>query len=102
MNRKQLIAEVATQTEQTKVLVHQIVTQLTTVIRNQLKSGQAVSLFGFGKFFSSMRAARVGVNPKTSERIKIPAAKVVRFKPSKTWRRTLTKGRIPKSTPLKK
>ena len=41
----------------------------------------AVQLVGFGTFSVSRRNARSGVNPATGEKIKIKAAKAVKFKP---------------------
>jgi|GEM_PF-1381705 len=40
-----------------------------------------VTLVGFGTFKVAKRAARVGVNPQTKEKMKIPARKIVKFKP---------------------
>ena len=48
-----------------------------------LKKGKSVALTGFGTFTSSKRAARPGRNPKTGEKILIPAMTVARFKPGK-------------------
>lgn len=45
---------------------------------------------GFGTYLIAKRAARMGINPKTQEKIKIPASKVVKFKPS-TELKTLVK-----------
>lgn len=44
-------------------------------------SAVAVQLVGFGTFSVSRRNARSGVNPATGEKIKIKAAKAVKFKP---------------------
>ena len=44
-------------------------------------SAVAVKLVGFGTFSVSRRNARYGVNPATGEKIKIKAAKAVKFKP---------------------
>jgi DNA-binding protein HU-beta len=44
-----------------------------------LQSGDAVSFTGFGKFSAQQRAARQGVNPRTGERVQIPAATVPKF-----------------------
>jgi DNA-binding protein HU-beta len=38
-----------------------------------------VSFTGFGKFSAQQRAARQGVNPRTGERVQIPAATVPKF-----------------------
>ena len=40
-----------------------------------------VQLVGFGTFEVSKRKARLGVNPRTGEKIKIAASKTVKFKP---------------------
>ena len=50
-------------------------------IRDSLKKGQKVTLVGFGSFGIGRRKARTGRNPQTGKPIKIPAAKVVRFRP---------------------
>ena len=48
-------------------------------ITDALRSGQDVSFTGFGKFSAAERKARQGVNPRTGERVDIPAARVPRF-----------------------
>jgi DNA-binding protein HU-beta len=49
-------------------------------ITETLKSGGEVSFTGFGKFSTSQRAARQGVNPRNpSEKVNIPAARVPKF-----------------------
>ena len=48
-------------------------------ITDALKQGDAVSFTGFGKFSAQQRAARQGVNPRTGERVQIPAATVPKF-----------------------
>jgi DNA-binding protein HU-beta len=48
-------------------------------VTEALKRGEAVSFTGFGKFSAQQRAARQGVNPRTGERVQIPAATVPKF-----------------------
>ena len=48
-------------------------------ITDALKSGEEISFTGFGKFSTSARAARQGVNPRTKEKVTIPAATVPKF-----------------------
>jgi len=48
-------------------------------ITEALKGGQDVAFTGFGKFSTSHRAARQGVNPRTKEKVMIPAATVPKF-----------------------
>jgi DNA-binding protein HU-beta len=55
----------------------------TDVITDALKAGEKVALVGFGTFSVGERAARVGQNPQTGEKMDIPSAKVPKFKPGK-------------------
>jgi len=48
-------------------------------ITHTLKSGDSVTFTGFGKFSTSHRAARSGVNPRTGERVTIAATTVPKF-----------------------
>lgn len=52
-------------------------------IIDTLKSGDKVTLTGFGSFSVSDRDARQGRNPQTGETIQIAARKVVKFSASK-------------------
>ena len=46
-----------------------------------LGRGEEVTIVGFGSFKVAERKARLGMNPQTKQKIEIPAARVVRFKP---------------------
>jgi DNA-binding protein HU-beta len=48
-------------------------------ITDTLKRGDSVTFTGFGKFSTSDRAARMGVNPRTGERVQISATTVPKF-----------------------
>ncbi|MEH0007321.1 MAG: HU family DNA-binding protein [Flavobacteriales bacterium] len=52
-----------------------------TSVTHTLKRGDRVSLVGFGSFSISERNAREGRNPQTGKTIRIPAKRVVKFKP---------------------
>ncbi|MCD6568933.1 HU family DNA-binding protein [bacterium] len=52
-------------------------------ITKALSRGESVTITGFGTFSARKRAARMGVNPKTGEKIQIPAMTVPKFKPGK-------------------
>jgi DNA-binding protein HU-beta len=54
-------------------------------VTDTLKSGDSVSFTGFGKFSTSQRAARMGVNPRRpGEKVHIPAARVPKFSAGST------------------
>jgi DNA-binding protein HU-beta len=48
-------------------------------ITETLRRGDSVTFTGFGKFSTSARAARMGVNPRTGERVQIQATTVPKF-----------------------
>jgi len=53
-------------------------------ITSALSKGDKVTITGFGTFSTSKRAARMGVNPRTGEKIKIKATTVPKFKAGKS------------------
>ena len=48
-------------------------------VTDALKAGDSVNFTGFGKFSAASRAARMGVNPRTGERVQIAASTVPKF-----------------------
>ena len=49
----------------------------------KLRVGDKIEIRGFGSFRTRQRKPRVGRNPKTGERVEVPAKKIPFFKPSK-------------------
>ena len=58
-----------------------------------IKKDGNVQLIGFGTFSVKARAARVGINPKTMEKIKIKASKTVGFKAGAALKETAAKNK---------
>jgi DNA-binding protein HU-beta len=52
-------------------------------VASALRSGDKVTLVGFGTFSVASRGARTGRNPRDNKPIKIAAKKVAKFKPGK-------------------
>ena len=49
-------------------------------VTDALRGGDSVTFTGFGKFSTSQRAAREGVNPRNpSQKVHIPAARLPKF-----------------------
>jgi len=84
MNRAELVAVTAKATGSTKASAERSIHAFLTAIRDSLKKGRRVTIAGFGSFGVARRSARNGRNPRTGNAMKIPAARVPRFKPSKT------------------
>jgi DNA-binding protein HU-beta len=82
MLKKDLIDKIAA-TGLTKRQAGDALDAMLEAISNSLKNGDSVLLTGFGKFEVRTRAARTGINPKTLEKIQLPATKVPAFKPGK-------------------
>ena len=68
-----------------------IVDTLFEAVIGALKSGDKIEIRGFGSFRTRQRNARVGRNPKTGEKVEVPAKRVPFFKPSKELRDTVNK-----------
>ncbi|GEM_PF-44833 len=71
---------------------------LLEAIKSALKEGQKVSLVGFGTFYVKQKGARNGRNPRTAQRIFIPAKTVAMFKPGKAFREMVNRAQ-PKASP---
>ena len=83
MNKKDLIDSVAEMNDMAKTDVKEVLEATLETIEDGLSEGEEVELFGFGKFYTSMRSARKGRNPQTGAEIDIPAVNQVKFKPAK-------------------
>jgi integration host factor subunit beta len=57
-----------------------------------LQSGDKIEIRGFGSFRIRQRNPRIGRNPKTGERVEVPAKRVPYFKPSKELRDLVNPG----------
>ena len=81
MTKGEFIDEVAARTGLSKKDAGAAVDAVLGTISDTLKKGGDVSFTGFGKFHVQSRAARTGVNPRTGEKVNIPAGKVPKFTP---------------------
>jgi DNA-binding protein HU-beta len=79
MNKSDLIDAMATQAEVSKAAAGRALDAAISAITAAVAKGDNVTLVGFGTFKSAKRAAREGKNPKTGEKIKIPATTVPKF-----------------------
>lgn len=89
MNKAELVNAVADKTGLTKADSEKALKAVIGEITGSLKKGETVQLIGFGSFSVSKRAKRQGINPKTGEKITIPATKVVKFKAGKALKDTV-------------
>jgi len=80
VTKRDLIEKVADETKQKRVDVKRTVQSLLDQMIRELGAGNRVEFRDFGVFEPRERAPRVAQNPRTLERIQVPAKKVVKFK----------------------
>ncbi len=83
MNKNDLVASVADSADMSKVDAGKAVEAVFDSITGSLKGGDDVRLVGFGTFSVANRKASEGRNPRTGEKIQIPASKQPKFKAGK-------------------
>ena len=83
MTKADLIEEVSRLAELTRKDSEVIVETIFDSVVRALRSGDKIEIRGFGSFRTRQRKPRVGRNPKTGDRVEVPAKKIPFFKPSK-------------------
>ena len=83
MNKNDLVANVANDSGLSKADSAKAVDSVFDTISKALSGGSDVRLVGFGTFSVAQRRASEGRNPRTGERIQIPASKQPKFKAGK-------------------
>ncbi len=89
MNKSELIDAVARHADISKAAAGRAVDAVVNSIKDSLKSGDMVTLVGFGSFYVGKRTARAGRNPRTGETIDIGEARVPKFRAGKELKDSL-------------
>lgn len=79
MNKEALVKEIAEKANQSQKDAKAFLDATIDVVTQALKTGDKVTLVGFGTFQVKERAAREGRNPRTGKPLKIPAKKAPVF-----------------------
>ncbi|MBJ2185285.1 HU family DNA-binding protein [Paramuribaculum intestinale] len=80
MNKTELINAVAEKANLSKAQAKAALDATLNTISEALLKEDKVALIGFGTFSVAEKPARTGINPRTKEKIEIPARKAVKFK----------------------
>jgi integration host factor subunit beta len=83
MTKAELIEKVLTAADLNKKEAEAAVEAFFDSIIKSLREGEKIELRGFGSFRLRSRGARVGRNPKTGEKVQVPAKRIPYFKPGK-------------------
>jgi integration host factor subunit beta len=92
MTKADLIDEVSRLAELTRKDSEVIVETIFDSVVRSLRAGDKIEIRGFGSFRTRQRKPRVGRNPKTGERVEVPAKKIPFFKPSKELKDLVNEG----------
>jgi len=79
VNKDALVDAIASKTDLSKKDIEAVIETLLEKITEEIRTGNKVTLTGFGTFKTSARAAREGINPQTKAKIQIPAMTVPKF-----------------------
>jgi len=83
MTKVEIISKLSESLELPKRELERIFEKLVTIIQQELKKEEKVSLAGLGTFVVTHKKARTARNPKTGETVEVPAKKAPKFKASK-------------------
>lgn len=86
MNKGELVDAVAGKASVTKKQADAVITATIDAIVQAVSKGDKVTLVGFGSFEPRQRKAREGRNPKTGNKMDIPATKVPAFSAGKLFK----------------
>ena len=89
VTKKELIGRIAERTQAKRVLVKRIVQTFLDEITVELCNGNRLEFRDFGVFETRTRTARIAQNPKTLERVKVPAKRTVKFKMGRQMKENL-------------
>jgi len=89
VTKKELISRIAERTQAKRVLVKQIIQAFLDEIVSELCQNNRLEFRDFGVFETRTRAARIAQNPKTLERVEVPAKRTVKFKMGRLMRENL-------------
>jgi len=89
ITKKDLVDRIAEATDQRRVHVKRTIQAFLDEIVSELGNGNRLEFRDFGVFEIRARAARTAQNPKTLERVQVPAKRAVKFKPGRLMRQTL-------------
>ena len=83
MTKAELVEEVARVSDLTKKHSEVIVNTVFESIVDALQKDEKIELRGFGSFRIRQRRSRQGRNPKTGDKVDVPAKRIPYFKPGK-------------------
>src|SRR5918996_3444299 len=94
MNKTQLVDALADRLGDRRTAAAAVEGLLETIV-DRVRSGETVTLTGFGVFEGRARVARTARNPRTGEAVDVPATTVPAFRPGASFRSAVGGGAAP-------
>jgi nucleoid DNA-binding protein len=101
VTKKELIDRIAEQTQAKRVVVKRIVQAFLEEVTAELCKSNRLEFRDFGVFETRTRAARIAQNPKTLDRVEVPAKRTVKFKMGRLMRENLSSVPVTESAEVK-
>ena len=89
INKSKLIDELAAINSITRTQSERYLNSLLNYIYVELRDGNTVNISGFGRFSISRRHARLGVNPRTLQKITIPELNTAKFRMGEAFKNAI-------------
>lgn len=89
VTKRELVDRIAESTNQSRVEVKRTIQSFLDQVIEELGKGNRLELRDFGVFEIKVRAERVAQNPRTLERVQVPARRVVKFKVGRLMQQSL-------------
>ncbi|NQE37521.1 HU family DNA-binding protein [Microcoleus asticus] len=90
MNKGELVDLLATKADTTKKVANALLDALTDIITQAVADREKVTIVGFGSWEARERKAREGRNPKTGDKMEIPATVVPAFSAGKQFKEAVS------------
>jgi DNA-binding protein HU-beta len=89
MNKAEFISQLAKKTKLSRKDAKNILDATIGLIQDQLSRGTKLTFTGFGTFEARQTKATTRFNPRTRQRISVPAKRVPKFRPGKSLKEAL-------------
>ncbi len=99
ITKKELVDRIADKTNTKRVVVKDVIQRFLNEIIEELGKGNRLEFRDFGVFETKQRAARIAQNPKTLQRVQVPAKRTVKFKVGRLMKQKLVGEQAPEQAP---
>jgi len=92
ITKRELVHRIAETVQVSKADARKVVQTFLDLMAEELGRGNRIEFRRFGVFEVRKRKPRVGQNPKTLEKVKVPGRRVVKFKEGRDLKKRLARG----------